>query len=340
MAGGAGYRNYTTLLDSLEEYAKEGFGKKPLKLIKWAAVGSTIRLVSNCEDVTDWDIEDSGNFNCVNETSTKLTGSNALELVDVGGTVGTAVTMDDAHRPKNEDWSDFFWLCLWVYDDTGARLTGELTVQVRNNGDWSAELPVPINSNADKWEVKCIYIGGIARGRVDGFRFVNRRGDSASEKVYVDRILVTDLVAGEGNGSVLCSGPVIGPVRPFQVASGKTIIAGAPVNMEEGEADTGAQNDIALIGIACCEEQDTDGVVASDNVPAEVLVACAGAKVWARNDGSGCNAGAGVLLASGNKTVTANATNADHKLNFLKALDAGAANEDSQFSVIEGSILT
>ena len=69
---GAGYRHASVLLDSMREAGKTGFGETNfLKYMKYGTVGSTIRFVSNCEDVTDWDISNSSHFNAVDETTDK-----------------------------------------------------------------------------------------------------------------------------------------------------------------------------------------------------------------------------------------------------------------------------
>ena len=99
---GAGYPQQTLELERLSRYFEEG---KPNNFfdfserMKWALFGSTTHLVSNCEDVTDWDISSSGDFNAVDEGTIKHTGSNSIELVDVSTIQGTFVTLDAGRSP-------------------------------------------------------------------------------------------------------------------------------------------------------------------------------------------------------------------------------------------------
>jgi hypothetical protein len=322
----------------MAEIAKTGFASpKHAALMKQLLVGSTIRLVSNCEDVTDWDISDATNFNAVDETTDKRTGSTAMELVDAGTTKGTFVTLDEAHRPDAEDWTDFAWLCMWVHDDTALRLAGELTIQIKNAGTWSDEVAVPVNSNTDVFEYKCIDISAFARGQVQGLRFVNQRGTGSSEKVYVDNIIVTDLIAGVGDGTQCYTGPVIGQCGIFPVASGQTLNPGEFVNHEACEAHAGVQNDTAVIGcVVQTKDNKFTSVVGSDTAPKEVMVALPGAIVIGRNDGTGSAINDAVMIASGNASLD-EATN-----NFAKyvaeALETATANADTYFMLRKQSV--
>jgi len=257
MASGGGDRQMTKALPDIADVMKEGAANPSYtKLMRQLAMGSTIHLVSNCEDKTDWDVEDAAQFNLDNETTIIREGSNALETLDVGTTKGTFITMDEGHRPDNENWEEFGWLCMWVEDGTAVRLAGELTFQIKNAGTWSAETAVPVNSNADKYEYKCIDITGLDRGLVQGFRFVNQRGSGGSEKVYIDQIIVTDMITGVGDSVQAFTGPVWGGgCMIMTVATGQTLSGGEFVNFEKGEAHAGVQNDQAVVGAVC---QTTD----------------------------------------------------------------------------------
>jgi len=291
MPSGAGFRNTLNIAKNINEYAREGFGPELIKHLLWASKGSTIQLVSNCEDVTDWDIESASYLNAVNETSKiRADGSNALELADMGTTKGYTLTLDDAHRPDNEDWTWANWLCMWIEDDTALRLSGELTFQIRNNGTWSAEVNVPTLTAADFYYLRCIDITALARGHVDGFRFVNQRGTGSSEKVYIDEIFITDLVSGIGDGNALATGPVFGPVIMLPMVTGTTIVPGDPVEWGVMGVATGTADDERLIGIAC-QEKATSSYTASDTIPAEVPVLFATGIFYARNDATGVGIG-------------------------------------------------
>jgi hypothetical protein len=325
MPSGAGFKQLTAKLPEMQEAmrtAGAGFPLDLLKVLKYCAVGSTIHPISNCEDVTDWDIESSGVFNAVNETSKIRVGSNALELVDIGSVKGNFVTLDDLHRPQGEDWTEFNWLCMWLHDDTGARLAGELTVQIRNNGTWSDELNVPICSAADMWQLKCIDITGIAKNKVDGFRFVNQRGSGASEKVYVDEIFVTDLITGVGSGSV-ATGPVFGPCTILPVETGATIVPGDPVEWGVFGVNTGTANDERIIGIAC-QDVPMTSVIASDTALKQVIVAIAGAVVFMRNDATGPTVGEPVLFGSDVVTEAAGSGTSNAERGFAISLEDAA----------------
>jgi len=331
MANGGGYRQYVPLVDTLIEEARRGLGGYDVqKLLFRMAMGSHIRLVSNCEEIEDWDISNSSYFNAVEETSVKLTGSTSLELVDAGTTKGTFVTLDEEHRPKNEDWTCFNFICFSVHDATAVRLAGELTFQIKNGDTWSAEQAMPVNSNASTWEYKVVEITDLDRGNVTGFRFVNQRGTGSSEQVYVDQIVVTDLVAGAGNGAVVGTGPVIGPVLPYRMDTG-SITPGNAVNLEHGLAEAGAADDVALIGLACCETGLTTAITATDARPSDVWVASQGAIVRMRNDGSGSAAGDSVKLGTSGLVVTEMSTTVEK--GFAIALDTATLKEDTLFII-------
>ena len=340
---GAGYRHSTVIHESLQEsYRNAGPGRNIAqdRLLKWGTQGSTIHLVSNCEDVTDWDISDSSNFNAVDDGTDYRVGSNAIELVDAGTTTGTYVTLDDGHKPDGEDWTDFNWICMWVHDDTAARTAGELKFQIKNAKDWNTAISVPINSNADMYELKTISIADCDRANVTGFRFVNNRGTGSSEKVYVDYIFVTDLVTGLGTGLSLCTGPVIGPVRSFPVATGATIVPGDTVEWGAFGVNTGTANDERIIGVAC-QNVSTTSTVAADATPKEILVACEGAIVWMRNDGSGMAVGEPGLLGSDVVTEAAGSATANAERAFCMSLENAATTEwasgDSAYQLMSAS---
>lgn len=325
--GGSGYRHSTVLFDSFNELARNGFRGDFLKKLIYMAKGSTIRMVSNCEDVTDWDISSSGNFNAVDETSDKrCDGSASMELVDAGTTKGTYVTLDTAHRPNKEDWTWANWLCMWIHDDSALRLSGELTFQIRNNGDWSDEINVPTLSNADMFELRCIDISSYDKGCVDGFRFVNRRGTGSSEKVYIDEIFITDLITGIGDGNSLATGPVFGPVVPLPIQTGSTIIPGDPVEWGVMGVATGTANDARIIGIACQTEAESSRT-ASDTVQNEVLVALAPSIFYARNDASGMAIGCPALFGADVVTEAAGAAASNAEYAFCMSLETSSTTE-------------
>ncbi len=331
MANGAGYRQMkgATLFDSLREEAKTDLGGiDVMRKLLWMVRGSTIRLVSNCEEIEDWDISDAANFNAVEETSDKVNGSTSLELVDVGTTKGTFVTLDEEHRPLNEDWTDFNFLCFWMHDDTGLRLAGELTFQIKNGDVWSAEMPVPVNVTADIFEYKCIEISALAKGNVTGFRFVNQRGTGSSELVYIDTIIVTDIVAGLGSAASVAVGPVMGPIRPYRMDAG-SILPGQCASLIRGLVKTAVASDEEVFGVCCAFINAADTIVAADSTPKEVWVASQGAIVLLRNDATGSAAGDPAALASGVITVETMPTTVEKS--FAVALDAGTGYEDSYY---------
>jgi hypothetical protein len=338
MASGAGFRQMKNIAKNINEYAREGFGVELIKHLLWATKGSTVQLVSNCEDVSDWDIENTSHFNAVNETSDiRGDGSNSIELVDVSTTKGTTVALDEAHRPNNEDWTWANWLCMWIHDDTGARLSGELTFQIRNNGEWSAEVNVPTLAAADFWYLRCIDITGLARGHVDGFRFVNQRGTGSSEKVYIDEIFITDLVSGIGAGSALCTGPVFGPVIMLPVVTGSTIVPGDPVEWGVMGVATATADDERIIGIAC-QGTPTSNYVASDTVPVEVPVLFTSGIFYARNDATGMAVGEPALFGADVVTEAAGTATAAAEKAFCISLETSSgatiASGDSAFQLM------
>jgi len=342
MASGAGYRHSVVVTEGLLRYLEEagpGQNLDMLKRFKWASMGSTIHLVTNCEDVTDWDIEDSSNFNAVNEASDFRVGTNAIELVDAGTTVGTAVTLDSGHRPNDEDWSGFNWLCMFVHDDTAARTAGELTCQIRNSTTWGTVLSVPVTT-VDMWSMVCIDISGENRANVDGFRFVNQRGTGSDEKVYIDQIIVTDLITGTGDGDAIGTGPVIGPVRAFPIATGSTILPGDTVEWSAYGVATGTANDARILGVACQNDAFTSKV-ASDTVPNEVLVACEGSIVWLRNDGTGMAIGEPGILGSDVVTEGAGTAAGNAEYGFCMSLETSSttayASGDSAYEILNAT---
>ena len=331
MADGAGGRQETRIYTQLTDVMKEwgpGFNKTAFKMLQYASRGSDIHLVSNCESVTDWDISDTTNFNCVNEGTYIRTGSNSLEMVD-GAAAEGYITLDDGRRPQGEDWGEYNWIGMWVYDDTALRLTGELKVQIRNNLVWGAAMSVPVNTTAGVYEYKCIDMTGQARDRVDGFRFVNNRIGSA-EKVYVDEIIVTDLITGAGAGSTtLSAGPVIGPVREFPIKTGETMTPGLACNWEGADGlCAAAADDTAIVGI-CCQDVPFTTLVAADATPKRCLVAMPGSIVIMRNGSSGATLADGALLASGVVTLTDATTNVIKS--FARSLETATANADTYF---------
>jgi len=333
MADGGGHKHSTVMLESLNYYAKTGLANQDfLGLLKRCAVGSTIHLVSNCESVTDWDIQDANYFNATAEGTKKRTGSHALNLIDVGSVKGYKVTLDEDRRPDREDWTNFYWLCMWVEDVSALRLTGELVFQIRNNGSWSAETNVPVCTTADVPEYHCIDISGLARGSVDGFRFVCRRGSGGSEVTIVDEIIVTDMITGTGDATQAATGPVIGPCVVISVAAGQTLNPGEFVNFEAGEGHAGVQNDAAVVGVVCQVDPDVaTSWAGSDTAPKQVLMARAPAIVILRDSGSGCTAGDAVIIASGNVAIE------DGTTNYIKyvatALETGEANADNHYQL-------
>jgi len=337
---GAGSQQASYELKRLSTYLEEagpGINRELLEKMKWAAFGSTIHLVSNCEDVTDWDISDSSNFNAVDEGTIIHVGSNSLELVDAGTTKGTYVTLDSGHRPKDEDWSDFNWCCFDICDDTAAREAGELTFQIRNNGSWQTALDVPTITTVDMFETVCVDISGVSRNHVDGFRFVNQRGTGSSEKVYISMIYVTDLITGTGDGSAISTGPVIGPVRVFPVETGATILPGDTVEWSAFGVATGTANDERIIGVACQHNAYTS-VTASDTAHKEILVAVEGSIVMLRNDGTGMAVGEPGLLGSDVVTEAAGTATANAERAFCMSLENAAGtylvSGDSRYQIL------
>lgn len=302
MASGAGYRHQVVVTEDLKRYLQEagpGQNLDLLRRLKWASMGSTKHLVSNCEDVTDWDISSASDFNAVNETTIIYTGSNALELVDVSTTTGTFVTLDDSHRPQNEDWSEFNWLCIHIADHSAtARLAGELKVQIRNNGDWCTAISVPVVQTTAMFELKCIDISAVARNHVDGFRFVNNRGTGSSEKCYISEVFVTDIITGVGDGTATFTGPAYGRIIALPIATGSTIVPGDPVKWTVNGVGTLAANEFVCVGVACQHTPVETSRVAADATPKEMLIAMPGSIVWGRNSGTGCAAGEPALQAS------------------------------------------
>jgi len=334
MATGGGYRQMigNQLVDSMVELGKLDLDGIDVQRLIWRMLhGSLTRLVSNCEEIEDWDIEDSGEFNAVEETSTKLTGSTSLELATDSSvtTLGTYVKMDDEHKPDNENWDGFNFLVLMVRDDTTARAATDLAVQISNAGVWQTVKYVPVVSNVDCWECKVIEIRDWDRSKVDGFRFVNYR-NVASKTVYVDTIEVTDLVAGYGDGVVLGTGPVIGPVIPMRMDTG-TIYPGNAANLEHGLVESGAENDVGIVGLVCADKNMKNIITATDSVPNMVWVARRGAIVRMRNDSGGSVSGDPVALTAGNKTVADQVTDTEEA--FARCLDTGTANFDSLFRI-------
>lgn len=337
MADGGGHRHSTVQLESLNFYAKTGLANQDfLGLLKRCAIGSTIHLVSNCESVTDWDIQDASYFNATAEGTKKRTGSHALNLIDVGSTKGYKVTLDENRRPKNEDWTNFYWLCMWIEDVSALRLTGELTVQIRNNGSWSSEIAVPVCTTADVAEYHCIDISGVARGSVDGFRFVDRRGSGGSEVTIVDEIIVTDMITGTGDATQIFTGPVRGNCFVATVATGQTLNPGEMVNWELGHAHAGVDGDAALVGVVCqVNPDDATSWVGSDTAPKEVLIAGVGSILIARM-GTSATAGDGLMIESGNITLEDGAGN---NINLVaKALETGEDTADNYVQLIQVSL--
>jgi len=328
---GAGYPQQTLELERLSRYFQESRPNAFYELaerLKWGLFGSTIHLVSNCEDVTDWDISSSSDFNAVDETTVKLVGSTSMELVDVSTTKGTYIALDSAHKPDNEDWSDFNWICMLVCDDTNLRRENELMIQIMNNNVWSKEIAVPVCQTASMFEMKCIDISDLQRSKVNGFRFVNRRGTGSSEKVYIDQIVVTDLITGNGNGDQVSVGPVIGSVRVFPVETGATIRPGDTVEWSAFGVALGTANDARIIGVAC-QHDPYDVVTATDSSPKEILVATEGSIVWMRGSGTGVAAGEPILLGSDVINEAAGTATSNAEYGFGMALMNGAGTYSS-----------
>lgn len=327
MADGGGYRHLDVVQDIETENARIGLAaEKNIALLRRLASGSIIRVVSNCESITDFDIEDSGNFDVTAEATKNRTGSSALLLDDAGSTKGKFLTLDVDRRPLREDWTGFNWLCMWVEDVSALRLAGELTIQISNNRNFSSEISVPVCQTADKPEYKCIDITGVARGAVDGFRFVNQRGTGSNEKVVIDEIIVTDMITGVGDGTQAFTGPVRGPCQVWPVASGETLNPGETVNFQAGELTAGVQNDTSLIGVVC-QVSPTTSTVATDTALKEVIIAAAGAVVIGRWDGTGGADADNVMLASGN--ITLDDAQAAFTKFFARAIETGEADADT-----------
>jgi len=325
MGSGAGYRHTTVVNEGLTRYMDEmgpGNNLDFLRRLKWATQGSTIHVVSNCQDVTDWDISDSSAFNAVDEATVVNYGDNSLELFDITSTTGTFVTLDAGHRPVDEDWTEFNWMCFSICDAV-ARTAGEYTFQIRNNGEWSAEVAVPTITTVAMFETVCADISGLDKGNVDGFRFVNQRGTGSSEKVYVDSIIVTDIITGTGDGDAIGTGPVIGPIRSFPLIIGATILPGDAVQWEVGGVNTGSGNDAALLGIAC-QSTAYSSLVSAEATPKEIFIACQGAVVYLRNDGSGMSVGEPGILGSDVVTEGAGTATGNAEYGFCVSLENSA----------------
>ncbi len=302
MADGAGYRQSVVVTEDLMRYMSEmgpGQNRDFLRRLKWASIGSTKHLISNCESVTDWDISSSGDFNAVDEATIIYTGSNSLELQDVSTTTGTFVTLDEGHRPNDEDWSEFNWLCIHIADHSAtARLAGELKIQIRNNGDWCTAISVPIVQTTAMFELKCIDISAVARAHVDGFRFVNNRGTGSSEKVYISEMFVTDVITGVGDGTAAFTGPAYGRIIAMPIATGATIVPGDAVKWTINGINTLAANAFVCVGVACQHTPVETSRAATDALPKEMLVATLESIVWGRNSGTAAIAGEPILMGS------------------------------------------
>lgn len=333
MAGGAGFPQ--TLVRQFRTralYDKEGSpAKEELKRIRWAIQGSTIQLISNCEGIDDWDVGSTTNFACVAEAAVYRGGNGSLELVNTTTTEGDTLTLDEAHRPQSEDWSDMNWLGFWVYDVTTARTaTYNYKFQIRNAGVWSAEQAFTVGLTADRWYHTCYDIIGLNRNSVDGFRIVHRRGANAGALVYVDDIIVTDIIAGAGITGAVAVGPCIGgSIKSYRVATGSTVVPGDAVSFDiEGGVITGGTN--LIIGVAMQETLNAAGWASTDTAIKEVLVATSGALAF-RNDATGCTIANGAKLGSDVVTKSAGIGTADGELTFAKCLETstGAALKDS-----------
>ena len=166
-----------------------------------------------------------------------------------------------------------------------------------NNLTWCDGLAVPVCQSADMFEYKCINIQGIDRANVDGFRFVNQRGSGGSEKVYIDEIIVTNVITGVGDGVRVATGPIMaGNIMPLPIQSGATITPGETVEWSSMGIIEGTDSDEGIIGIACQFEGD-GAIVASDTAPKEAWVAISGIFLL-RNDGTGLVKGAAGIIAS------------------------------------------
>ncbi len=294
MASGGGLNQLLTRTwKGRAEYDREASpAKDELKKLRWAAQGSTIRIVSNCEGIADWDVGSTVTFACVAETTDYFEGSACLSLVNTTTTPGDFCTLDDDHSPDGEDWSEFNWLCMWIHDKTTLRTTANnYKFQIRNAGVWSAEVALNINTTATTWEFQCMDISGVDRNCVDGFRFVHQRGANAGAECFVDLIQLADVITGTGNAATMGTGPVIGSIRTFPIATGSTITPGLPVTLTAGGAAAGTTDSIAVIGIACQEKATSAGWAATDTILREVLVAVEGSFVWCRGDDTGCTIG-------------------------------------------------
>ncbi len=316
MPSGAGYKNMIQLFPEIQEIQKENIiTKSALNKMIAMVRGSDYHILSNMEDVTDWDISNASVFNAENDTTDIRVGSNCIKLIDIGATKGDFVTLDLVHRPEREDWGMMNWLCMWVHDETGLRLAGELTIQIRNNLEWGAEIAVPLNQTVDAYEYKCINIQALARDNVDGFRFVNQRGSGGSEAVFVDEIIVTNFITGVGNGNSVATGPVLGAkIVPIPVLSGQTIVPGDCVSMDSMGVSTSAADDFNIIGIAG-QFEAIDSVVASDIAPKEVWVVVSG-QVLLRNDDTGMAQGEHGKLGSDVVSKGAGAGTSDAEKDF------------------------
>ena len=343
MANGAGYRQMigNVLVDSPVELAKLGFDDYDVQRLVWRMLfGSQIRLVSNCEEIEDWDVENSTHFNGVEQTTPSTDyygGSTSLELATGSGIteVGTAVTMDEEHRPDNENWDWASFLCFWIHDDTTLRAGTDLIVQIRNAGVWQSVKYVPTNAAADIFEYKVIDIRDWDRDRVDGFRFVNNRL-VASKLCYVDEIIVTDLVAGRGNGVTIGVGPVRGPVRPYRMETG-SIRVGDAVNLENGLATKGVDADVGIIGLACSNIGGAadEYLTATDANPKEVWVAVHGSIVIMRN-GTTVDSGDNVVIESGDLTTEVIAAGAEAQETFARHVGRGTDTWDDYYKIQKG----
>jgi len=325
MASGGGFPQIKTKtwLSRAEQDRLGSPSKDELKRLRWATQGSTIHLISNCEGIDDWDVGSTTNFACV-ASGTAREGNGSVSLVNTTTTAGDTLTMDEAHRPQGEDWTEFGWVCMFIHDTTTLRTAAaNYTFQIRNAGVWGNEIALNINTTATTWEFQCMDISGEQRNNVDGFRFVHRRGASAGAVVLVDYIIATDLITGIGDAAAVGTGPVIGPVRTFLANTGTTIVPGDAVNFVAPGVTTGSAGDISIVGIACQAIGDpATGWAATDTVLREVLVATEGAIVLVRGDDTGAAIGHGIKLGSDVAVVSAGAGTSDGEQGFAKALEA------------------
>ena len=320
MASGAGYRHSKVLIDSSMQEAKSGYDEDFLRKMKYATMGSTIQLVNNCEAKEDWDASGSY-FTIADETSDKrCDGSNSIELVNASVIKGGTIALDATHRPNREDWRWANWLCLWVHDETTLRSSDQLLFQIRNNGNWSPEINVPIPTVVDAFQLRCVDITGLQRGCVDGFRFVDRRGKGSSLKVYIDEIFITDLITGTGDGNAIGTGPVFGKVIPMPVVTGSTIVPGDAVEWGVMGVATGTTADHRIVGIAC-QAEPIDPVAATDANPKEILVAIPFSVVYLRNDGTGMAQGAQGKLGSDVVSASVGSDTSDAEDGFCISLE-------------------